>query len=86
NWLNLEGGCSCNVRPMGRDLVLLSSEVPNELMATVHCGKEWLNNCFLNIRLWSPHAVSKQRFIWLRCFGIPLHLWNLSFFTKVAEG
>ncbi|GAB4837465.1 hypothetical protein Ancab_002325, partial [Ancistrocladus abbreviatus] len=32
-----------------------------------------------------PQAISQQRLVWLRCIGVPLHLWNLNFFTRFAE-
>ena len=35
------------------------------------------------VKPWSDGFVVEQRFVWLRCYGIPFSLWNKDCFSKV---
>ncbi|GAB4837660.1 hypothetical protein Ancab_002510 [Ancistrocladus abbreviatus] len=37
------------------------------------------------MRSWSSTEVSHKRLVWLRCFGVPLQLWDLFFFAELAR-
>lgn len=40
---------------------------------------------FSEIRKWSQINVDKERVTWIRCFGIPCHAWNYSFFKFLEK-
>ncbi|GKV51184.1 hypothetical protein SLEP1_g57855 [Rubroshorea leprosula] len=80
----MEGYFSAKVTPMGGNLVLISSADAEELKHLVEQGKDWLAQWFSNVRPWKPNEVAMERFTWLRCQGVPLHIWKSSFFETVA--
>ena len=48
-------------------------------------GGVWLGNWFSNVQAWKPEDVSRSRFVWLRCEGVPLHAWNPNFFKLLGN-
>ncbi|GKU95921.1 hypothetical protein SLEP1_g9218 [Rubroshorea leprosula] len=81
----MEGYFSAKVTPMGGRLVLLSSVDHEELKDLVDNGKDWLAQWFSDVRPWKPTEVASERFTWLRCQGVPVHIWRSSFFETVAH-
>ncbi|XVE94055.1 hypothetical protein REPUB_Repub01dG0247300 [Reevesia pubescens] len=45
----------------------------------------WLNIWFEKIIPWDCHAVSHDRFVWLRIEGVPLHLWSVKLFSEIGR-
>ncbi|GKU89866.1 hypothetical protein SLEP1_g3943 [Rubroshorea leprosula] len=80
----MEGYFSAKITPMGGNLVLISSEDEEELKYLVREGRDWLSQWFTDIRPWTPEEVAAERFTWLRCQGVPLHIWKSNFFETVA--
>ncbi|GKV43321.1 hypothetical protein SLEP1_g50625 [Rubroshorea leprosula] len=74
----MEGYFSAQVTPMGVNLVLLSSGDEEELKHLVDEGREWPAQWFTNVRPWTPEEMATERFTWLRCQGVPLHIWKRS--------
>ncbi|GKV02024.1 hypothetical protein SLEP1_g14511 [Rubroshorea leprosula] len=56
-----------------------------ELKDLVEHGKDWLAQWFSDVRPWTPTEVASERFTWLRCQGVPIHIWRSSFFETVAH-
>ncbi|GKV05101.1 hypothetical protein SLEP1_g17145 [Rubroshorea leprosula] len=81
----MEGYFFAKVTPMGGRLVLLSSVDHEELKDLVDNGKDWLAQWFSDVRPWKPTEVAFERFTWLRCQGVPVHIWRSSFFETVAH-
>ncbi|XP_057449044.1 uncharacterized protein LOC130740451 [Lotus japonicus] len=76
---------SVRARYMGDDLVLLSSD-PGVCWDDIVKGSEdWLANIFESINPWSPSIVMQSRVVWIRCYGIPLHLWKRRSFDKLIS-
>lgn len=42
-------------------------------------------NSFAEICQWTPMGVSRHRYVWLWCYGVPLHAWSVAFFEKIAS-
>ncbi|GKV32054.1 hypothetical protein SLEP1_g40687 [Rubroshorea leprosula] len=82
--LYMEGYFSCRLRPMGGKLVLMDCEEKEELRDLVQGAADWLGQWFIDIQPWTPTAVAKERFVWMRCQGAPLHAWGPEFFEKMA--
>ncbi|GKU98672.1 hypothetical protein SLEP1_g11645 [Rubroshorea leprosula] len=80
----MEGYFLAKVTPMGGNLVLLPSGDEEELKHLVVEGHEWLAQWFTDVRPWTPEEVATKRFTWLRCQGVPLHIWKCNFFETVA--
>ncbi|KAK7405113.1 hypothetical protein VNO78_06309 [Psophocarpus tetragonolobus] len=39
---------------------------------------------FSQIVKWEPSTIDSERLVWLKCFGTPLHAWNVNFFSQIA--
>ncbi|GAB4860452.1 hypothetical protein Ancab_035612, partial [Ancistrocladus abbreviatus] len=84
--MRVEGGVSCVLRPMGGDVVLMSSRDKIQLAKLVAGGCEGWSRWFTELHSWKSCVVSDQRCVWLRCHGVSLHLWHKRFFQSLAGG
>ncbi|GKV49720.1 hypothetical protein SLEP1_g56454 [Rubroshorea leprosula] len=80
----MEGYFSCRLRAMGGKLVLMDGENKDEIKDLVEGASEWLGHWFSEVKPWSPSMVAKERFVWMRCQGAPLHAWSPKFFEELA--
>ncbi|GKV09903.1 hypothetical protein SLEP1_g21337 [Rubroshorea leprosula] len=80
----MEGYFSCRLRAMGGKLVLMDGENKDEIKDLVEGAPEWLGQWFSEVKPWSPSMVEKERFVWIRCQGAPLHAWGPEFFEELA--
>ncbi|GKU90659.1 hypothetical protein SLEP1_g4626 [Rubroshorea leprosula] len=80
----MEGYFTCRLRAMGGKLILLDCEDKGELKELVQGAASWLSQWFSEIKPWSPITVAKERFVWLRCLGVPLHAWGPVFFESMV--
>ncbi|XVE94966.1 hypothetical protein REPUB_Repub02eG0055500 [Reevesia pubescens] len=44
-----------------------------------------LSNWFEDIVEWFDNSQIRSRVVWLACFGIPIHAWNLETFQNISE-
>lgn len=44
----------------------------------------WLGEWFSSLQPWTPDVMVVARRVWIRCYGIPLHMWNGKCFQKVV--
>lgn len=77
-----EGLYSVKVTPMGGDLVLIQVEEGEDFLQLVKDYEDAFEKWFADLCLWSPPEVPKHCHVWVRCQGIPLHAWDMSFFKK----
>ncbi|GKV53163.1 hypothetical protein SLEP1_g59701 [Rubroshorea leprosula] len=80
----MEGYFSCQIRPMGGRLVLLDCQDKEELKDLVEMASNWLRQWFEEVHPWSPEMVAKERFVWMRCQGVPLNAWGTDFFSTMS--
>ncbi|GKV10568.1 hypothetical protein SLEP1_g21912 [Rubroshorea leprosula] len=80
----MEGYFACKLKAMGGKLVLLESEDKDELKDLVENASYWLGQWFKEIKPWSPCMVANERFVWIRCTGVPLHSWGPTFFSTLS--
>lgn len=72
--------------PMGANLVLLEGDKEEgDFAEYIEDAREWLYQWFKWIRPWKPSDIDPERTTWLRCYGVPVHAWNLAFFSKLAS-
>lgn len=83
--LVLEGLNEIRFTSMGDDLVLIQSEIPGEIeRARVKNEKCW-KATFKEVKRWSLSRVARRRRVWLRIYGIPLHVWDEPFFKVLGS-
>lgn len=68
---------------MGDDLVLLTRENSVCWEEIIKGSEDWLKGIFVSVVPWSPSISLKRRFAWIRCYGIPLHLWKKQSFSQL---
>ncbi|KAL7224365.1 hypothetical protein ACSBR1_025760 [Camellia fascicularis] len=69
----------------GRD-VILTFQSQEELKSNIHSIKEWFQAWSLFVLEWNPVAhIQQERCVWLRCQGIPLHLWNKNTLNSIGS-
>ncbi|GKU91338.1 hypothetical protein SLEP1_g5225 [Rubroshorea leprosula] len=81
----MEGLFSIKLRAMGGKLVLMDYDDKEELKELVESAKDWLGQWFVNIKSWTPHMVATERFVSLKCYGVPFHAWGPDFFISIAN-
>ncbi|GKV09853.1 hypothetical protein SLEP1_g21292 [Rubroshorea leprosula] len=80
----MEGYFSCQIRAMGGRLVLMDCEDKEELKDLVESASEWLGQWFEKVCPWTPDLVAEERFVWIRCQGVPLNVWGPTFFASMG--
>lgn len=71
------------VRAMGGRFVILTCNNKEEMgnLLKVKCLPRW----FSEVKPWDGQAACIERFVWLRCFGIPLNGWSYNSFKAIGE-
>ncbi|CAI8615089.1 unnamed protein product [Vicia faba] len=75
---------SLEVIPTGRDKVFLKVHEDEDMQSLINDAKEFFQHWFVKLDEWYPEAVMKDRYTWIRIYGIPVHAWNRSFFEKLC--
>jgi len=44
-----------------------------------------LDNLFRNVVKWSDKIIPQHKVVWVKCWGLPLSMWNKQVFGKVLE-
>ncbi|GKV11938.1 hypothetical protein SLEP1_g23150 [Rubroshorea leprosula] len=69
----MESYFSYRIRAMGGKLVLLDCDDKEELKDLVEMASDWLEQWFEEVSPWTPEKVASERFVWIRCQGVPLN-------------
>ncbi|GKV46811.1 hypothetical protein SLEP1_g53774 [Rubroshorea leprosula] len=80
----MESYFSCRIRAMGGKLVLLDCDDKEELKDLVEMASCWLEQWFEEVSPWTSEKVAYERFVWIRCQGVPLNVWKSEFFAKMS--
>ncbi|CAL0310742.1 unnamed protein product [Lupinus luteus] len=83
--LKIEGFLTVEAQPLGGDLVLISLYEGEDLETFLIHAKQWISAVFSFFFPWSEELVVGFRDVWLRCYGLPLHAWNVALFEKLAN-
>jgi hypothetical protein len=79
----MEGFQNIKATQLGLDLILLSSPDKEAIQQAYQTNKDWWERWFSTVKPWRPDILPKGRRIWVRLFGVPLHIWSLEGFKKI---
>ena len=71
-------------RFMGDNLVLHSPREGEAMENIMKLNKGWFESVFSSVSPWSFSSGASHRIVWVRCYGLPLPVWNKECFTKVV--
>ncbi|KAK7252142.1 hypothetical protein RIF29_35893 [Crotalaria pallida] len=83
--LQKEGFFTIKSTPMGGKPVLLEGQNTEEVKELLRSEEEWFSSVFSDVRRWTPKDLAKERFVWIRCFGVPPQAWDEAFFRLIAN-
>ncbi|CAL0317263.1 unnamed protein product [Lupinus luteus] len=83
--LKEEGITYVSASPLGGNLVLLAPLKGVCVLEVLAELKEWTSKIFTSLNPWNSYTVVEERLVWIRCFGLPLHAWNVSGFNLIAK-
>ena len=72
----LEGFNFIKVKYLGGFHILLMGGNIKRVKKVVEENKEWFEELFDTIIPWEDNFVVLDKFVWVRCRGLPLKLWN----------
>ncbi|XP_057432697.1 uncharacterized protein LOC130725491 [Lotus japonicus] len=81
----LEGFHYIQVRYMGDDSVLLTGPEGFDLEDALKGVADGPDAVFDVVYPWSPKDAPDHRVSWVRCTGLPLHMWNKACFTEAVK-
>ena len=81
----LSGINSVKLRSLGEKFVLLSCDEAGLLEEIVAGNKDLLDRIFESIVPWDDSFAVGEKFIWVRCRGIPLALWSNQCFESIGS-
>ncbi|MCH89123.1 DUF4283 domain protein [Trifolium medium] len=82
--LGLAGLQDVKVAEMGGSLILLSRVTCVEVGAPVN-NLDWWEGLLEDVKPWTPNQVSSRRNLWVRVYGLPLHIWGVKTFQMIAD-
>ena len=71
------------VVPTEARLKVLEDPVRFELDRKEH--RQWWSVVFKDIKRWSPQLVASRRRVWLKVYGISMHVWEEGFFKQIGS-
>jgi len=80
----LDGFGVVRLRYLGEKFVLLSCDEERLIGKLLEEGKDWFTGLFGSIVPWDDSFTVNERYAWVRCRGIPLHLWSRHCFERVG--
>lgn len=73
------------VTSMGGNVCLPEEITEGFIEDLISDGELWWKEWFFDIRRWCDKEVEDTRVVWIRCFGIPIHVWTSEFFVSLAN-
>lgn len=71
-----------SIKPMGSNLVQLEFDSKEIMEDHLSDPSSWLLSKFDSVTPWDPSFVEMERFVWLKCYFIPAHIWCYNFFSS----
>ncbi|RVW15898.1 hypothetical protein CK203_073126 [Vitis vinifera] len=75
---------------LGDSLLLIEFETKEEAEKVLLRGHRWFKESFLNLERWDPkvgcsHNGERDKSIWVRVVGMPLHFWSQEILRKIGD-
>lgn len=83
--LHEEGYYNVKAIPLGANLCLLEGKEEGVLEFLLKKEKGWVGKWFSEVHRWSLRDVDNKRLTWVRCYGIPCHVWFPEFFSFLVS-
>jgi hypothetical protein len=80
----MEGYQHIKATTMGLDLILLTTTDAGGIEKAYASNKEWWERWFSSVKPWRPDILPRRRRVWVRLFGVPLHIWGWEGFFKIV--
>ncbi|CAK8560381.1 unnamed protein product [Lathyrus sativus] len=74
--INEEGFFNIKAIPLGASMCLLEDTSGGDIEEFIKESSEWLDVWFSEIRPWDQEVIDKDRFIWVKCYGLPCVAWS----------
>jgi len=72
------------VRYLGDNMALLTPNQGDKMEDIIRLNKQWFKSVFEVIEPWSEEHIAGHKIIWVRCYGLPMSLWNMDCFSKMV--
>lgn len=72
-----------SLKYMGDNLVLILGLCKEQVHNLCTAKEENFLSIFKSIQSWNNSIVSTSRLVWLKCYGVPISLWNANCFSKL---
>ncbi|GAU43791.1 hypothetical protein TSUD_285430 [Trifolium subterraneum] len=82
--LYMEGFQTIFVTYMGGNMALLRSPVEGDVERLMRRKKDSLDYYFSKLKPWNPGLFAINREVWIKVYGIPLHIWGEKLFKMVG--
>ena len=81
----VKGGLNMvKVRSLGDNLALLTAREGENMEELIKVNREWFDSLFESIEPWTVSRVTGHKEVWVRCYGLPISLWNKDCFARVV--
>jgi len=74
------------VRYLGDNMVLITSSYGTKINTLIEENSIWFATMFKSLLPWSREQLLDSKSVWVRCFGLPISLWNKQCLAKVVAG
>ena len=82
----VKGGMNTiRLRYMGDNLALLTPTEGVNMEELIKTNRGWFDSLFVSIKPWTKMAVASHKVVWVKCYGLPISLWNEECFRRVIE-
>ena len=72
------------VRSFGDNVALLTPREGENMEELIKLNREWFDSFFVSIEPWTVSRVVSHKKVWVRCYGLPISLWNKYCFARVV--
>ncbi|WJX77735.1 hypothetical protein P8452_61014 [Trifolium repens] len=83
--LFMEGFAHISVTDMGSKMVLIHSPFVGEVERLWKAKVDWITYYFNKVTPWSPSSFASSREVWVKVYGIPLHVWGENLFKAIGS-
>jgi len=71
------------VRSVGDNLALLTPREGENMKELIKLNRVWFDSLFVSLKPWTKMVVASHKVVWVKCYGLPIYLWNEECFRRV---